>query len=80
MLHRSICYYKTKMMHDKKSDLYKNKEEVKQLVEEEIVSRYYYQKGRLEATLDGDTVIKRALVLFKDMNAFNALLNPPSKN
>ncbi len=48
---------KNKIGHNKKDDLNKFRDEIKQLIEEEIVSRYYYQRGRLEASLKNDETL-----------------------
>jgi len=66
---------KAKMIHNKKSDLDKFKDEVKELLKEEIVSRYYYQKGRLETSLSFDQEVKKALEVFKNSETYKGLLN-----
>ena len=48
-------------MHNKKEDVQKNKQEILQLLEEEIALRYYYQAGRIEAMFDHDKEILKAL-------------------
>lgn len=50
-----------KMQEDKKDDLSKFKDEIKQYLEEEIASRYYYQTGRIEQGLKKDSEVKTAL-------------------
>src|SRR5690606_28708816 len=57
---------KNKIMHNKKEDLVKYKPEIKQFLEEEIASRYYFQNGRLEASLKDDADLKEALGLLND--------------
>ncbi len=63
-----------KMMHNKKEDLIKNKEEVMRLLKEEIVSRYYYQKGRYEVNLSSDPEIKKAVQILADKPTYNSIL------
>ncbi|MGB3949020.1 MAG: S41 family peptidase [Bacteroidia bacterium] len=65
---------KTKIMHNKKADLIKYKPEIKQFLEEEIASRYYFQNGRLEASLDDDAELKEALALLKDQERYKKIL------
>jgi carboxyl-terminal processing protease len=65
---------KTKMMHDKDKDLVKFSEEIKQLLAEEIVSRYYYQKGKIEVSLKGDTEIKECIETLKDSGKYKSIL------
>ena len=66
---------KTKMMHDKNKDLVKFKDEIKQLLREEIVSRYYYQKGRLQTTIAGDEEVAKAVSTLKDKAYYKSILD-----
>lgn len=52
---------KAKIAEDKKDDLDKFSEEIKQLLENEIVSRYYYQDGRIAQSLNDDQDVLKAL-------------------
>ncbi len=65
---------KAKIMHNKSEDLMKYKPEIKQFLEEEISSRYYYQNGRMEASLKDDPELKEALVLLSDSNKYSKIL------
>lgn len=65
----------SKMVHNKKEDLEKFKDEIKELLKQEIVSRYYFQKGRQEAYLSFDQELKKALEILKDSSTYNGLLN-----
>lgn len=69
---------KTQLKHDKQADLDKNKEEIISLIEEEIVRRYYYQKGRTEASFAHDEDIKEALSIFADPTRYQKTLAPVS--
>ncbi|MEP7169847.1 MAG: peptidase S41, partial [Bacteroidota bacterium] len=69
---------KKKMMHDKNSDLQKNKEELKELLQDEIVSRYYYQNGRVESSFDFDPDIKKGIEALKDKNVYTQIFNRPA--
>lgn len=51
---------KAKVNHSKESDLDTHKDEVKKILSEEIVSRYYFQEGMIEAGLDQDPAIDLA--------------------
>ncbi|NVO03403.1 MAG: S41 family peptidase [Bacteroidetes bacterium] len=66
---------KSKMMHNKKADLNTYKNEIKQLLKEEIVSRYYFQKGRIEASLAADDEIAKSIEILNDNAKYNAILN-----
>ncbi len=63
-----------KLAHDKNTDLENFKEEISSLLHEEIVSRYFYQKGRAEASLIGDPAIERAVSLLGQLDEYNAIL------
>lgn len=65
---------KSNLKHDKLADLDKNKQEIMNLLEEEIARRYYYQKARFEMAFKNDKDVKEAIALFKDMNRYNELL------
>lgn len=71
-----ISALKSKVMHDKKLDLLKNKDEVKNILENEIVSRYYFQRGRILQSLKEDKTILKALELFGKPQEIQALLLP----
>ena len=57
----------------------KNKEEIKQLLEEEIASRYYFQKGRIEAALAHDLELKKALEVLSNTTLYSGILNGTMK-
>jgi len=63
------------MMHDKQADLVKNKDEIMQLLQDEISSRYYFQKGRIEASFDYDPEIIKATEALKDKAVFTSIMN-----
>jgi carboxyl-terminal processing protease len=65
---------KAKLKRDKSQDIYHNKKEIKELLENEIVSRYYFQKGRMEADFNNDPDILKALEVLKNKNQSNQLL------
>lgn len=52
-----------KLKKDVVNDLYRYKTEIAPLLTKEIVSRYYYQKGKMEVALAQDEVIKKAKTL-----------------
>ena len=69
-----ISQVKTKIKQDKKNDLYKFKSQIKDLLEREIVSRYYYQKGEIEVGLKNDPEIKEAISVLLDKKRYNEIL------
>jgi carboxyl-terminal processing protease len=65
---------KTKLMNSKKNDLQIHKAEIKQALENEIVSRYYYEKGRFEASQKYDNEMAQAVKTLQDKNQTAAVL------
>ncbi len=65
---------RNKIAHNKTVDIQKNKGEIAMLLKEEIVSRYYYQNGRIEATLHADPEIQRAISVLNDANLYSSIL------
>jgi carboxyl-terminal processing protease len=64
-----------KLSHDKKQDLIKNKKEVMTLLTNEIVSRYYFQRGRvINKMKNDDKDLQKALQLLSDMKNYKSLL------
>ena len=62
------------MLHDKELDLVKFNDEIKQLLEGEIVSRYYFQNGRIEAYFKSDEELARSVELLSNLDNYNSLL------
>lgn len=66
----------TQLAPDKERDLDKFRPEIEELLIDEIVSRYYYQKGRMRASLSNDKAIKKAIETLNDKEAYTNLLKP----
>lgn len=71
---------KKKLEPNNDNDLEKFKDEIKELLEGEIVSRYYFQNGRIEASLGRDPYLEEAMRLMTDGAAFSAVLEGTQKN
>ncbi len=67
---------KNKISHDKEHDLQKNKPELIKLLEQEIVSRYYYQNGRIINALNNDDEILKAIDVINDSALYQSALLP----
>ncbi|MCR5887628.1 S41 family peptidase [Hymenobacter sp. J193] len=65
-----------KVSTNKSNDLTRFKPEIKELLEQEIVSRYYFQKGQIEASFDDDPNVLAAVQVLNDPNRYAALLRP----
>ena len=63
-----------KVAHNKTEDLQKFKDEIEELLRGEIASRYYYQNGRLEASLEKDAEVNEAIKLFRNQAKYNSIV------
>jgi carboxyl-terminal processing protease len=66
---------KQKVSHDKNRDLILFKDQIKELLESEIVARYYFQKGRIKYELSNDKELKRAIEILLNDNEYKKILN-----
>ena len=70
---------KAKVAHNKTEDLLKYKSEISSLIQEEIASRYKFQKGRLESSLQTDNEVKEAVKVLNDTQKYNDILTTVNK-
>jgi carboxyl-terminal processing protease len=63
-----------KLAHDKDKDLQTFNGEIKSLLFEEIASRYYYQKGRIQASLHEDPELDKAIEVLNDPELYVSIL------
>ena len=68
-----------KMAANKKDDLIRFKAEIKQFIEEEIASRFEFQKGRIETALRYDQEVREAKKLLVDKQKMTAILTTIEK-
>ena len=59
---------------NKNADLYLQKDVIKYLIEEEVVSRYYLEKGEIEVSFAKDEVLTKAINLLKDPTRYQKIL------
>lgn len=64
-----------KLAHDKEKDLQTFSEEIKDLLEEEIVGRYYYQKGKVQAAIDDDPQVLKAIEILRNNQKYQSILD-----
>ncbi len=69
-----IDVIKKKVSANKANDLIRFKDEIRELLEQEIVSRYYFQKGTIEASFDDDQNILAAISVLNNPDKFNGYL------
>jgi carboxyl-terminal processing protease len=58
----------------KKNDLVKNKDEIKEILQEEIASRYYYDKGRIQMGLKSDKETIEGIALLMDPARYDSII------
>jgi carboxyl-terminal processing protease len=73
-LQSNLDLLKSKIEQEKLNDLIKFKEEISQFLANEIVSRYYYQKGRIVNQLSYDPDIKEAIKVITDTERYKSIL------
>ena len=64
-----------KMQINKNDDLQKSKDDIKEILTSEILSRYYYQTGRIKGGLIFDLEVKKAISLLQNKENYNEILN-----
>lgn len=63
-----------KVVPSKERDLEKFKTQIKSILENELVSRYYYQSGRAENSFRDDPFVKEAEAILENISAYNTIL------
>jgi carboxyl-terminal processing protease len=66
---------KTQISHNKENDLKTFKDEIREELEEEIASRYYLQKGTVEASFDNDQDVMAAVKVLNNTSEYNKVLS-----
>ena len=67
--------FKQKLKHSKEQDILTFKEDIKRVLEEEIVSRYYLQKGIIEASFKYDLELKEAIRVLANQAEYTKILS-----
>ena len=63
-----------KVTPSKERDLEKFKPEINDLLSNEIVSRYYYQKGRAQQAFQADLDVQKAIEILRNSKQYNTIL------
>ena len=66
---------RSKLKPNIQEDLARHKSEIKKIIENEIISRYFFQKGRIQASLKDDPYILKATNILSDSLNYNNILN-----
>ncbi len=64
-----------KLKESRKNDLFFFKDQIKMLLEEEIIARYYFEKGTIEVRFKRDSQLKKAVEVLGDPLAYKKILN-----
>lgn len=67
---------KAKLSHDVGRDLEQNKDVIRQMIESDIISAYYYQAGSIKAGLVHDKALQAAVELLKNGTRYSSALSP----
>jgi carboxyl-terminal processing protease len=70
-----IIKVQQKINEAKANEMNEAKSQIIDEIEKEIVTRYYYQKGKVQQTLDDDPEVKEAISILKDNNKYKKLLS-----
>jgi len=65
-----------KLSPNKQRDLFKFYSEIKELIEREIVGRYYYQRGQMELEISQDKFVSEATTMLLNKSTYNKILAP----
>ena len=65
----------TKLSHDNLQDLETFRGEIEEILEEEIVGRYYYHAGRIKQQIDRDIPLQKALTIISNPEEVRHILN-----
>ena len=66
----------SKLTYDVRADVLRFRKDLEPYLCDEIVRRYYYQKGGVQQQLIGDPCIDKALEILSSENEYNKVLNP----
>ena len=64
-----------KIENEKSNDIYKFQEEISDFIANEIVARFYFQRGRIEHQLATDPDIKAAMEILLNSNRYKSILS-----
>ena len=68
----------SKMQESKNNDIERFKDQISELLEMEIATRYFYQKGKIETTIKHDEEIAKAIDVLDNMELYDAILRGDS--
>jgi carboxyl-terminal processing protease len=73
-LDAEIKALEAKIKQEKKGEMLRQKEQILHEIEQEIVGRYYFQRGKVRKNLVNDPEIKEAVKLLNDPSRYQSIL------
>jgi carboxyl-terminal processing protease len=67
-----------KLVHNLERDFDNFKDDIKKLLEMEIVKRYYFQRGTVEVSLKGDEDLEKAVEILHNQEEYKRILSSPA--
>lgn len=64
-----------KLERNREEDMYKFRKEIQIILENEIVGRYYYSKGRIQAYMEHDPDVEKALEVLNNKSYYSSVLD-----
>ncbi len=64
-----------KLNESKKNELTLYKDEIRRMIEEEIVARHHFERGRIESAFQHDAEVKKAIEVLHDSGQYKKVLN-----
>lgn len=74
-LDSEIAGLENKIKAEKKGELSKNRDRILHEIEQDIVGRYYFQRGKVRKNLVNDPEVKEAIKLLNDSERYNGILS-----
>ena len=65
---------------EKKKDIDKNRAEIEEMLKIEIITRYHYQRGKVESSFVNDPEIKEAIKILSNSSMYSSILNGSYNN
>lgn len=73
---KQIEILESMLKHDLNRDLDTNRDEISRILANEIISRYYFQKGRIIEELRHDVTLDKAVEILSDLKEYSRILSP----
>ena len=73
---KQIEILESMLKHDLNRDLDTNRDEISRILANEIISRYFFQKGRIIEELRHDVTLDKAVEILSDLKEYSRILSP----